>query len=161
MSEAAQKALYICKKVSKWIKIVRLRKISESESESSLLQRHYSISATEIFLVTDIECLTQIMRFRADTCNICRRVIHMRYFRVRGTFPSLIIPDMASDSHTKEIVEKGKFRDVWGQKHLGNRLIFFTGIVISRVVYSRVKTKKVVLEGPWGLWTHTSRIKVT
>ena len=43
------------------------------ESESSLLQKHNSMSATEIFLVSDIKCLSQNMRFRADTCNICRR----------------------------------------------------------------------------------------
>jgi hypothetical protein len=34
------------------------------------LQQHYSMSATEIFLVSDIECLSQNMRFLADTCNI-------------------------------------------------------------------------------------------
>jgi hypothetical protein len=29
--------------------------------------------------------------------------------QVRGTVPSLITPDMTSDSHTKKIVEKGTF----------------------------------------------------
>jgi hypothetical protein len=32
--------------------------------------------------------------------------------RIFFTFPSLIIPDIASDSHTKEIGEEGKFRNV-------------------------------------------------
>jgi hypothetical protein len=101
------------------------------------------MSATEIFLVTDIECLSQ--RFRADTCNICRRGSN-----THATFlcPRCIsIPHNnghGSDSHLKKIGWRGNSAMSEGKK-TSAIADFFYWVLISLTILNILYTCIVTL----------------
>jgi hypothetical protein len=118
--------------------------MSDPDILPSILQKHCAMSATEIFLVSVIENLSQDMRLRADMCKICGK---------RGNIHTIFSnPRSISVPHNTGLIPITRLP---GHKDLGNRSLFFTGYMkcIMKIEMNFVKVLVHVLS----IMLHSSR----